>query len=72
MKTYFIPRHAHAKAIEFFKRQHETNSYPLRVVNGIHGGVIRDEVRKHPVAGLRVYFTVNDGRSSILRFERTK
>jgi hypothetical protein len=70
-----IPRHAHAKAIAYFCRIHECSTYPLREINGMHGGLIRTLDRKKPVAGMRVYFeSRNDGfsrHSSILRFERT-
>lgn len=70
-KRYYIPRHAHAKAIAYFKRIHETDTYPLREINGMHGGLVRT-IRKKPVVGMRAYFEGGRGyRASLVRFERT-
>lgn len=74
-KRFYIPRHAHAKAIAYFKRIHETDTYPLVERDGVTGGVVRTLDRKKPVTGMRVYFTSqHDGFrrcSSLIRFERT-
>lgn len=77
---HYIPKHAHAKAIAYFMRQHETSTYPLVERCGMTDGVVRTLDRKRPVAGMRVYFTCHREhlfgdrftvRTSILRFERT-
>lgn len=71
-KRYYIPRHAHSKAIAYFKRIHECATYPLREINGVNGGLVRTLDRKKPVAGMRVYFEGGAGyRASLVRFERT-
>lgn len=75
---HYVPKHAHAKAIAYFMRQHEMNTFPLVERDGMTGGVVRTLDRKRPVAGMRVYFTSHKEsgmferrHSSILRFERT-
>lgn len=72
LKRYYIPRHAHAKAIAYFKQIHNCNTYPLREINGMHGGLVRTLDRKKPVAGMRAWFEGGRGfRASLIRFERT-
>jgi hypothetical protein len=72
---HYIPKHAHKKAIAYFMKLHGCTIYPLREVNGMHGGLVHTVDRKKPVAGMVVYFqSFHDGfrrSSSILRFERT-
>lgn len=71
-KRYYIPKHAHAKAIAYFKRIHECDTYPLREINGTSGGLLRTLDRKKPVAGMRVFFDGGSGlRAPLVRFERT-
>lgn len=71
-KHYYIPKHAHAKAIAYYMRAHKANSYPLGEVNGMNGNILRYTERKRLVTGLRVYFIrYSHGQSSALHFERT-
>lgn len=71
-RRYYIPRHAHAKAIAYYMRIHGESTYPLREINGMHGGLVRTLSCKKPVAGMRAYFDGGRGfRASLVRFERT-
>ena len=76
MKRYYIPAHAHAKAIAHHMKTHESKTYLLDERNGVHGGLVRTLDRKKPVAGLRVFFVRHtaEGHRSFsgrLCFERT-
>lgn len=70
-QRYTIPKHAHAKAIAHFKRVNQCKTYPLREINGVHGGEIRTTDKNKTVRGLMVSFVrYESGHCSGLRFER--